>query len=135
MRSAGGRSVLLARHPLQAVPATLHAFGLHANNGGNGVGVGGDGGTTQNARAAALADPVGGGPGLAIGGGDRDVAAAADDDVKRQLFGQQPVDLACSSWPNTSPRNCSTVAKEICLPRIAPYPTEWDAVESEPRPD
>jgi hypothetical protein len=94
MRSAGGRSVLLARHPLQAVPATLHAFGLHANNSGNGVGVGGDGGTTQNARAAALADPVGGGLGLAIGGDDRDVAAEADDEIELQLFGQQPVELA-----------------------------------------
>jgi hypothetical protein len=87
MRSAGGRSMLLARHPLQAVPATLHGLGLHADDGGDGVGVGGDGGTAQDAGAAALADPFGGGPGLAVGGGDCDVAAEADDEVELQLFG------------------------------------------------
>ena len=94
MRSAGGRSVLLARHPLQAVPATLHVLGLHADDGGDGVGVGGDGGTAQDAGAAALADPVSSVPDLAVGGGNRDVAAEADDEVELQLFGQQPVELA-----------------------------------------
>ena len=48
----------------------------------------------SDAGAAALADPVGSVPGLAVGGGDRDVAAEADDEVELQLFGQQPVELA-----------------------------------------
>ena len=86
--------MLLARHPLQAVPATLHVLGLHAEDGGDGVGVGGDGGTAQDACAAALADPVSSVPGLAVGGGDRDVAAEADGEVELQLFGPQPVELA-----------------------------------------
>ena len=75
-------------------PGLLHVLGLHADDGGNGVAIGGDGGTAQDACAAALADPVGSVPGLAVGGGDRDVAAEADDEVELQLFGQQPVELA-----------------------------------------
>src|SRR3954462_2995840 len=34
-------------------PGLLHGLGLHADDGGHGVGVGGDGGTTQDAGAAA----------------------------------------------------------------------------------
>src|SRR3954467_11151290 len=94
MRPAGGRSVLLARHPLQAVPATLHVRGLYADDGGDRVGTGGDGGAAQDAGAAAHGDPVGGGPGLAVGRGDRDVAAEPYDEVELQLLGQQPVELA-----------------------------------------
>ena len=45
------------------------------------------------ARATTGANPIGRRARLATGGGDRDVAAKADDEVELQFLGQHPVEL------------------------------------------
>ena len=84
---AGSSAVLAARHH--------GSFMLrpHADHGGDRIRLGGDGRTAQCSRATAGANPIGRGPRLAIGGGDRDVATEADDEVELQFLGQHPVEL------------------------------------------
>ena len=94
--------------------------------------IGGDGGTAQDACAAALADPVGGGPGLAVGGGDRDVAAEADDEVELQLFGQQPVELAVAEAAvgneadlDPDGQRLGQADQRLVLVAVVPHPASW----------
>ena len=74
-------------------PRLFHVLRLHADHGGDLIALGCHRGAAQHPRATAGADPVGGGARLAVGGGDRDVAAKADDEVELQLLGQHPVEL------------------------------------------
>ena len=78
LRVAGGQA-----------PRLLHSLGLHADHGADLPPLCGDPGVAQLADAAALAHPVGRLPALAMGIGDADVAAEADDAAEAE-FGQEP---------------------------------------------
>ena len=74
-------------------PRFFHAFRPHTDHGGDRIRLGGDRSTAQGSRATAGANPIGRRACLAIGGGDRDVAAKADDKVELQFLAQHPIEL------------------------------------------
>ena len=84
---AGSSAVLAARHHGSFMPSP------HADHGGDRIRLGGDRRAAQCSRATTGANPIGRRARLATGGGDRDVAAKADDEVELQFLGQHPVEL------------------------------------------
>ena len=60
--------------------------------------------------------PNGRGPRLAIGGGDRDIAAKADDEVELQFLAQHPIEL-WSPKPRTATMRTRTLAGRISARR------------------
>ena len=74
-------------------PRLFHALRPHADHGGDRIRLGGNRRAAQCSRATTGANPIGRRARLATGGGDRDVAAKADDEVELQFLGQHPVEL------------------------------------------
>ena len=74
-------------------PRLLHALGLHAHHCAHFVTRRSDRGAAEHARTPAGADPIGRCTGLAIGGGDHDIAPETDHEVELQLLRQHPVEL------------------------------------------
>src|SRR5271157_921312 len=75
-------------------PRFLYISGLHANYSFDWIADSGDRGIAQHTRASAGAYPVGRRTDFAVGGGYRDIAAEADDEIELQFLGQHPVELS-----------------------------------------